>query len=215
MVPNGRTGLIEFNGEKWSILGGGLLGSLQTIHFAGRKWYASGHFGRLRRLGTEANGGAVERTSLDEFGNELYVAQSDSENYVRSFSHPRWIDLRGWSFFRFRQRRSSPEQQHLDGHWRTLGGIGQALAFYRGELFAGHSSGIARWTGNGWTNVGDGLNGGSRRAARAGRCLVCRWPIHQFRRNTREQHRPLGRHKLVGARGRREWCDQRHGWLAE
>lgn len=160
MVPTGRTGLIEFDGENWSILGGGLLGSLQTIHSAGGKWYVSGHFGISDGSGQRPMVAQWDGKAWTKLGNGLPVAQSDSENFVREFLTTDELTYAAGRFLGPVNGVQILSNQTWMDIGASLGGIGQALAFYRGELFAGHSSGIARWTGNGWTNVGNGLNGG-------------------------------------------------------
>ncbi len=156
MVPSGRTGLIQYDGMEWSILGGGLVGSLQTIDSAGGRWQASGHFGISDGSGQRPMVAQWSGKGWTNLGNGLPVQQFSSQ-FIREFLTRDGLSYAAGDYGGGVTVLSNNNWTDLGG---SLPGTGQALVFHRGELFAGHSAGIARWTGGGWTNVGEGLNGG-------------------------------------------------------
>ena len=164
MVQAPKTGLIQFDGEKWTIMGGSVGGqfdtsSVQTSGTSSGKVQVSGYFGVTDGSGQRPMVAQWDGKGWKNLGNSLFVAQLDTSYYVHDFLTRNGVTYAAGQF----SGGANGVMILSNNLWMDIGAplssSGTALVEYRGDLFAGHGSGISRWTGSGWTNVGTGLNG--------------------------------------------------------
>jgi trimeric autotransporter adhesin len=155
-----KRGVIQFDGQQWSILGAGIAvdGNVSTVAAAGGSAQVSGFFDNwdgncCRTMVAEWNG-----RTWNGMGNGLVVGFVNTEQYIRAF-----LTTNGVTYAAGTTAGGNQVVILTNSTWLDIGAPPPstpfAFAWQRDELFLGHGSGVSKWIGNGWTNVGAGPNG--------------------------------------------------------
>lgn len=163
MRGTSELGLFQYDGEEWSIIGAGMTGGgLRTVSMADGKLQVSGHFGASLGNGLGVMVAEWNGRGWTNLGDGLLTPYGDPYTYVQDFLYRDGVMYAAGRFLGY----VDGVYALSNGLWMSLNapltGFGQALAFFRGELFVGEAGGIWRRSAAGWTNVGDGLSGSVR-----------------------------------------------------